>query len=91
MIMPVYHCREVLECFRREELLEWSWLQTKYASSLRDGASDGPAPLVFSRAGEVGEQQWEDFRKRVIEHVSEPLCKGYHFNKQWWASNGVED
>ena len=55
------------------ELLEWSWFQTKYASSLRDGTSDGHAPQVFSCTGEVGEQQWEEFHKRVIEHVSEPL------------------
>ena len=31
--------------------------------------SDGPATAVFQAGSELGEQQWEDFRKRVIEHV----------------------
>lgn len=61
--------REVLECFRRNELLDWAEFESKYGPSLREGASDGPAPSVFSTS-EVGGRQWEDFRKRVIEHVS---------------------
>ncbi len=63
-------CREVLECFRKEELLDWAWFQSTYSPSLRQGVSDGPAPSVFAPSEEVGERQWEDFRKRVIEHVT---------------------
>lgn len=61
--------REVLECFKRNELLVWVEFQARFAPSLREGASDGPAPGVFG-SDEVGERQWEDFRKRVVEHVS---------------------
>lgn len=60
--------REVLECFRRNELLEWKLFESTYGPSLREGVTDGPAPAVFA-GGEVGEKQWDDFRKRVIEHV----------------------
>jgi len=70
LIVPTlcFH-REVLDCFRRDELLDWASFQAKYGPSLREGVSDGPAPSVFG-ADEVGEKQWDDFRKRVIEHVS---------------------
>lgn len=64
-----YSCREVLECFRRNELLEWKLFESTYGPSLREGVMDGPAPAVFAVGQEVGEKQWEDFRKRVIEHV----------------------
>ena len=64
-------CREVLECFRREELLEWGWFESNYAPPLRQGTADGPAPAVFAMGDEMGEKQWGDFRKRVIEHVSQ--------------------
>ena len=60
--------REVLECFRRNELLNWEWFESTYSPSLRDGTPDCPATVVFG-ADEVGRAQWEDFRKRVIEHV----------------------
>lgn len=63
--------REVLECFRREELLDWSQFQATYSQSLRDGVSDGPATSVFTH-DELGEKQWENLRKRIVEHVSEP-------------------
>ena len=66
----IYLLREVLECFRKEELLNWEWFESTFSSCLRDGVTDGPATTVFSRDSEVGVAQWEDFRKRVVEHVS---------------------
>lgn len=69
-LLHVRICREVLECFRKDELLKWSWFESTFVPCLRDGVTDGPAPSVFSRSSEIGENQWEDFRKRVVEHVS---------------------
>ena len=61
--------REVLECFRREELLDWSEFQGQYGPGLREGSPDHVATPIFRPGDERGERQWEDFRKRVIEHV----------------------
>ena len=63
-------CSEVLECFRRHELLEWTLFQTKYGLVLQEGVPDCPATDVFTDS-ELGKEHWEDLRKRVIEHVSE--------------------
>ena len=58
----------MLECFRRNELLNWEGFESTYGPSLRDGTDDCPATAVFG-TDEVGQRQWDDFRKRVIEHV----------------------
>ena len=60
---------EVLECFRRRELLEWTAFQMSYEEVLRAGLPDCPATDVFVTDTELGREQWEDLRKRVIEHV----------------------
>ena len=62
--------REVVELFRRDELLDWGEFEATFGPVLRDGVEDGPATTVFQRGDVLGDQQWEDFRKRVIEHVS---------------------
>ena len=62
--------REVLECFKRHELLEWKSFQINYEEVLRAGLPDCPATDVFAMDTELGKEQWEDLRKRVIEHVS---------------------
>ena len=56
--------------FRREELLEWSVFESKYGHALREETSDVKATDVFKMGEEMGERRWEDFKKRVIEHVS---------------------
>lgn len=61
---------EVLECFKRRELLDWATFQSKYGVALREGVPDCPATGVFAADEELGREQWEDLRKRVIEHVS---------------------
>lgn len=73
--LPVY--KEVLECFKRQELLDWSGFQSRFGPALREGVSDGPATAVFQAGSELGEQQWEDFRKRVIEHNIRVIAKYY--------------
>ena len=65
----LHPCREVVELFRRDELLDWSEFEATFGPVLRDGTEDGPATAVFPREHALGERHWEDFRKRVIEHV----------------------
>ena len=69
-ICALSHGREVVELFRRDELLDWGEFEATFGPVLRDGVEDGPATTVFQRGDVLGDQQWEDFRKRVIEHVS---------------------
>ena len=65
-------CSKVLECFKRHELLDWTTFQMSYGAALREGVADCPATDVFAADVELGREQWEDLRKRVIEHVSGP-------------------
>lgn len=58
-----------MELFRRDELLDWSEFEATFGPVLRDGIEDGPATAVFELDATLGKRQWEDFRKRVIEHV----------------------
>ena len=60
----------MLECFKRRELLQWAGFLVKYEEVLREGMPDCSATEVFVTDTELGKQQWEDLRKRVIEHVS---------------------
>lgn len=70
VVWTICHSREILESFRRQELLDWDTFQSRYGPALREGAEDGPATTVFVPDTELGERQWQDLRKRVIEHVS---------------------
>ena len=69
--MSAVWCREILQCFRRQELLDWSSFQQSYAPVLREGLlpEDCPATAVFTPDTPLGEEHWKDLRKRVIEHV----------------------
>ena len=62
--------REIVELIRRDELLDWGEFEATFGPVLRDGVEDGPATTVFQLGDALGRKQWEDFRKRVIEHVS---------------------
>ena len=62
--------REVLECFIKQELLEWSTFQSAFGALLREGLPDDPATDVFTPGSAKGDEHWEDFKKRVTEHVS---------------------
>ena len=71
---------EVLECFKRTELLQWTSFQISYEEVLREGVPDCSATDVFATGTELGKEQWEDLRKRVIEHVSAYICFIVHKN-----------
>ena len=58
-----------MECFRQRELLNWDVFQASYTVVLREGIPNEPATEVFAVGTEVGEQHWNDFQKKLIEHV----------------------
>lgn len=59
-----------MECFRRQELLNWDVFQASYATVLREGIPEEPATGMFTVGTDEGEKRWKDFEKKVIEHVS---------------------
>jgi hypothetical protein len=73
-MMVVFHftsfCRNLMECFRRRELLNWKEFQEMYTAILREGTPEEPCTGVFS-PDEQGNQHWNDFHKKLIEHVRE--------------------
>ena len=64
-----------MECFRRQELLDWHTFQSTYGPALREGLPDCPATDVFPLGTEIGEKHWEDLRNRVVEHVREEFVR----------------
>ena len=76
---------EVLECFRRHELLEWTLFETQYGQALRERLGECPATDVFALDTELGAVHWEHLRKRVIEHVSASvLCTLTHYMQYYF-------
>ena len=51
--------------------MQWKSLTSICEKEFRDGLPDSPATGVFDRITERGNKRWDDFRKRVVEHVSE--------------------
>ncbi len=68
-----YFSRDLLKQFTTNELMSWSLLKTTYERELRDGTADSPATGVFDKLTERGQKHWEDFRKRVVQHVSKRI------------------
>ena len=62
--------RDFLKLFKTDELMEWKNLTSICEKEFRDGLPDSPATGVFDRNTESGNKRWEDFKKRVVEHVS---------------------
>ena len=58
-----------MDCFHRRELLNWNAFNASYGPVLRDGTEDEPATDVFATGTEDGERRWQDFKKRVVQHV----------------------
>ena len=58
-----------MECFRRQELLNWSMFQASYTAVLREGLPEEPATAVFAVGTDEGDMHWKDFEKKLIEHV----------------------
>ena len=48
--------------------MNWSDVTQQYENELRHGSSESPATEVFIN-NEDGAKHWEDFRKRIVEHV----------------------
>lgn len=73
----VPHYRDLLKQFTTNELMQWSGLQTTYEKELRDGTQNAPATGVFNKNTERGQKNWEDFRKRVVQHNIRVMAKYY--------------
>lgn len=56
---------QLIKNFTKVELMRWPLTEKAYGPILR-------ATPVFNISDPKGEKRWDDFRKRVIEHVSEP-------------------
>jgi 26S proteasome regulatory subunit N5 len=67
----------VLGCFKQRELLDWTTFQMNYGVVLREGVPDCPTTGVFAADEELGRLQWEDLRKRVIEHNLRVVAQYY--------------
>lgn len=66
-----FSLRNLMECFRRQELLNWSVFQASYTTVLREGVPEEPPTDVFAVGTEEGDTHWKDFEKKLIEHVRE--------------------
>ena len=63
-------CRDFLKLFKTDELMQWKNLTSMCEKEFRDGLSGSPATGAFDRTSERGNKRWDDFKKRVVEHVS---------------------
>ena len=61
--------RELLKCYVTAELMNWAEVTHQYEKELRQGSTDCLATQVFLN-DEEGNKRWDDFRKRIVEHVS---------------------
>ena len=61
--------RALLKCYVTAELMNWAEVTQQYEKELRQGTADCLATQVFLN-DEEGNKRWDDFRKRIVEHVS---------------------
>ena len=54
--------------FLKKELIGWESFVERFGPVFRDGFGDERPTEVFPHT-EKGDQRWEDFRKRAVEHV----------------------
>ena len=59
-----------MKLFKTDELVQWKQLTSMCEKELRDGLPGSKATGVFDRKSDGGNKCWDDFRKRVVEHVS---------------------
>ncbi len=62
-------CRELLQRFKTQELIHWKDILKNFESDLKNGTKDDAATNVFIN-NDDGKKRWEDFKVRVVEHVS---------------------
>jgi hypothetical protein len=65
-----YFLRELLQRFKTQELIHWKDILKNFENELKNGTKDDPGTNVFSK-NEDGKKRWEDFKVRVVEHVSQ--------------------
>jgi hypothetical protein len=58
-----------LQRFKTQELIHWKDILKNFEQELKNGTTDDRATNVFSNT-EEGKKRWEDFKVRVVEHVS---------------------
>ncbi len=58
--------RDLLQRFKTQELIHWKDILKNFENELQH---DQPATNIFTKT-EDGNQRWEDFKARVVEHVS---------------------
>jgi hypothetical protein len=61
--------RELLQRFKTQELIHWKDILKNFESDLKNGSKEDPATTVFVN-NDDGKKRWEDFKVRVVEHVS---------------------
>ena len=61
--------RDLLQRFKTQELIHWKDLLKNFETELRVGTKENPATQVFPKTDD-GIKRWEDFKARVVEHVS---------------------
>ena len=61
--------RALLKCYVTAELMNWAEVTQQYEKELRQGSAENLATEVFVN-NEEGNKRWDDFRKRIVEHVS---------------------
>ncbi len=62
-------CRELLQRFKTQELIHWKEALKTFENDLKNGTKEDPATNVFTNDDD-GKKRWEDFKVRVVEHVS---------------------
>ncbi len=76
-------CRELLQRFKTQELIHWKEALKTFENDLKNGTKDDPATSVFIN-NDDGKKSWEDFKVRVVEHVSQDfffLLKLFFFKR----------
>lgn len=67
--MYVEFSRELLQRFRTQEIIHWKDILQNFENELKTGTKTDPPTNVFTNT-EDGKKSWEDFKARVVEHVS---------------------
>jgi hypothetical protein len=63
------YCRDILQLFKIQELIHWKDLLKNFEIELKNGINDDSVTNVFIK-NDDGNQRWEDFKVRVVEHVN---------------------
>jgi hypothetical protein len=59
-----------LNRFKTQELIDWKDIQKNFENELKNGTKDDQPTNVFHSKQSDGTQVWNDFKTRIVEHVS---------------------